>query len=531
MRALITESMMSLLSATLPWSLLPSPPPPSAPPSIMYTRLTSGTCASFPWLDTIRDDTACVNAANDLAISRASSCTQIDDKNSQNLFDGCTVVMTTGKIFCGTNTSLYSVRRPQCSIDQPCVCSAGLPSPSQGATRFAILGDYTNSPTSFAVAALVAKWDPEFVVTTGDNRYGNDHYSHSVGRLYHRFTQSNAFLPALGNHDHDDGDQTDGFAAYFGMARRKLFYHTQRGRVCFFVLDSTSALRKPASLSEQYEWLETTLLDSKHSCPWRLVVLHHSPFSSSAMYGSNIMLQWPFERWGAHAVLSSHSHVYERIHRGQVLYLVNGLGGYSRHLFSTTQPVVEGSVVRFFDEFGFVAVDATNTTLSFRFVPVQGSFTDEFTLHADNYSLRFPPAPPPAPQWVDCSTRPQICGGGSGSVKNTCLRWSYCLDPPYDLLYDDECEEADDECAQCVAFASCLSMQVAFAILWTSPPQVKLKLLALICVLALLIGSLVSFWHTFGRWFGGRRRRQAFMPLRRASPSACTWRSKMEGNN
>ena len=38
-------------------------------------------------------------------------------------------------------------------------------------------------------------------------------------------------------------------------------------------------------------------------------------------------LQWPFEAWGAHAVLAGHDHLYERVTFGNFPYFVNGLGG------------------------------------------------------------------------------------------------------------------------------------------------------------------------------------------------------------
>lgn len=40
-------------------------------------------------------------------------------------------------------------------------------------------------------------------------------------------------------------------------------------------------------------------------------------------------MQWPFEAWGAHAVLSGHDHSYERLHapnaNGGFPFFVNGL--------------------------------------------------------------------------------------------------------------------------------------------------------------------------------------------------------------
>ena len=43
--------------------------------------------------------------------------------------------------------------------------------------------------------------------------------------------------------------------------------------------------------------------------------MHHPPFSSGSTHGSTLEMQWPYEAWGATAVIAGHDHVYERIIR------------------------------------------------------------------------------------------------------------------------------------------------------------------------------------------------------------------------
>ena len=57
--------------------------------------------------------------------------------------------------------------------------------------RFAVIGDYglDGGPTA-KVAALVAGWDPEFVITAGDNNYFDGLASTidvNIGKYYHQF--------------------------------------------------------------------------------------------------------------------------------------------------------------------------------------------------------------------------------------------------------------------------------------------------------------------------------------------------------
>lgn len=68
---------------------------------------------------------------------------------------------------------------------------------------------------------------------------------------------------------------------------------------------------------------------------WKIVMLHQSPFSSGD-HGSFPRLQWPFQAWGADAVLSGHDHGYERILKNVSFpYFVNGIGGASLYAFGT----------------------------------------------------------------------------------------------------------------------------------------------------------------------------------------------------
>jgi hypothetical protein len=63
--------------------------------------------------------------------------------------------------------------------------------PRPAPTRFAVIGDYgTASDAEAAVAALVAGWGVEFVVTVGDNNYPDGAAATidaNVGQFYHAF--------------------------------------------------------------------------------------------------------------------------------------------------------------------------------------------------------------------------------------------------------------------------------------------------------------------------------------------------------
>jgi hypothetical protein len=134
----------------------------------------------------------------------------------------------------------------------------------------------------------------------------------------------------------------------------------------------------------QAAWLQAQLAAS--TARWKVVIAHHPPFSS-AQNGSALWMQWPFEAWGAHAVLSGSDHVYERVTQGDLVYFINGLGGAPRYTFGAP---VAGSQVRFSAEHGAMRVEADETQIAFRLFTRSGVLVDTYTLYAD------PSAHPPA---------------------------------------------------------------------------------------------------------------------------------------
>src|SRR5213079_2513646 len=85
-----------------------------------------------------------------------------------------------------------------------------------------IIGDYgaayaggASAANEQAVADLIKSWNPDFIVTTGDNNYPNGEASNidtNIGQFFHDYiypyvgiygagATSNRFWPCIGNHD------------------------------------------------------------------------------------------------------------------------------------------------------------------------------------------------------------------------------------------------------------------------------------------------------------------------------------------
>ena len=257
--------------------------------------------------------------------------------------------------------------------------------------RFAVIGDYGFAwqPTQ-DVADLVKSWNPDFIITTGDNNYMFGEaltIDQNIGQYYHDFifpyfglygpgASVNQFFPSLGNHDWDTPEnQPSPYLDYFTLPGNERYYDFVWGPVHLFALSSDD--REPDGImasSAQGKWLQSKLATS--SARWKIVYMHHPPYSSGVT-GSRAEMQWPYEAWGVHAVLAGHDHVYERITDGDFPYFVNGLGGFKRHAFETP---VAGSQVRYNSDYGAMLVEASDSSITFSFFNVSGQLIDSYQL-------------------------------------------------------------------------------------------------------------------------------------------------------
>lgn len=259
--------------------------------------------------------------------------------------------------------------------------------------QFAVIGDFGREGDNLqAVSDMIHKWDPDFIITTGDNNYPDgeeDTIDENIGQYFHDFiypyvgdygegADTNRFFPTLGNHDltTDDGQP---YFDYFELPGNERYYDFVWGPVHFFTINSDS--REPDGNridSVQAEWLQENLTAS--SSPWQVVYFHQAPYSSGMAHGSKDKLQWPFKDWGADVVFSGHDHVYERLEIDGLVYFVNGIGGSSKRDFDTP---IEGSLARYNEMYGAQLVTATECELTFEFYSVEeeGTLIDSYTLN------------------------------------------------------------------------------------------------------------------------------------------------------
>lgn len=255
----------------------------------------------------------------------------------------------------------------------------------------AVIGDFGEAgPDEAAVAELVASWEPDLVLTVGDNNYfvgGADTIDANIGQYYSAFispytgdygpgADENRFFPTLGNHDWMTDDAAP-YLDYFELPGNERYYELARGPARFFALDSDS--REPDGNTEdstQGAWFAEAAAAATE--PWRIAYFHHAPWSS-ATHGDNPEMQWDWAGAGVQLVLAGHDHDYERVVNGGVLYLVDGAGGARLY---PLEDATEGSQAGQGDLHGAVRLDIADDELRARFVTAEGDVFDEVRLLA-----------------------------------------------------------------------------------------------------------------------------------------------------
>jgi len=323
---------------------------------------------------------------------------------------------------------------------------------SNHTVRFAVIGDYgQDGQPELDVLNLVKSWTPAFIITVGDNNYicGYDlTIDANIGKSYQEFIHpylgtygpgdptNNRFFPSLGNHDWGECDGNQGdvppyqgtivpYLNYFtALPGNQRYYDFSRaGLMHLFAIDSDA--REPdgvTSTSTQALWLQTRLASSTE--PWKVVYFHHSPYTAGLYISESLQkdyMQWPFEAWGANAVLSGHSHSYERITMGNIPYIVNGLGGNFDVGITPLGPPLPGTIIQYENDHGAMLVQASPTCLNFRFIDRVGTQQDTYTLYRLSQNPSETPSANPNPpvdyyvrDWTDSPT-----SGDTGIVPST----------------------------------------------------------------------------------------------------------------
>jgi acid phosphatase len=252
--------------------------------------------------------------------------------------------------------------------------------------RFAVIGDWGNGKGGqMAIGERIARVHGEstidLILSVGDNIYP-DGEPEDFGNKFERpyaalIKQKVPFYTVFGNHDVRKGREAQLRYPLFNMNGNN-YYTVSRGNgmVDFFMLDST------AIDARQVAWADKVMAES--TAVWKVVIVHHPPYSSGKRHGSDLDVRKAFERLFVRhniaAVFSGDDHLYQRVTPQQgVQYFVTGAAGKIRK----GDLKRDGYVAAGFDEGNhFMVVEANMSSLSYRALDETGAAVDSGTITA-----------------------------------------------------------------------------------------------------------------------------------------------------
>lgn len=268
----------------------------------------------------------------------------------------------------------------------------------------AVIGDYgcqpgstcTSSPANeLSVSRLVHGWNPQAIITVGDNSYENGSAAAVAADQgpYVPDIAAGIFYPTPGNHDWLNGS----IEPSTGFFHRPPHYvaHLGRGLVDLFVTDMN--YRDPdgdSAGSRQATEYQANVQASTGT--WKITTGHQA-FYSSGQHGSQGYTHWAILP-EIDLFLSGHDHDFEHLQIGGKTFVVDGVGG--RNLIPVCRfGCIPGSIWHDDKHFGAVRLMVTPTALTVEFVTVAGQILHSFQLEktAGAGANRGLSAPEPAP--------------------------------------------------------------------------------------------------------------------------------------
>jgi len=264
---------------------------------------------------------------------------------------------------------------------------------AQTETKVAVITDFgvaISDSHKANIATLVTNWDPDAVVTGGDNYHDREPSCTSYAECIAGYNNSTAgytdyvtaqtFFPAYGNHD---ANHSSAYISYFSYLpstpdTNHLFYDVVVGDIHFWVLNGNVTL----SGSAQQTWLAANVPTS--TSPWNIAVVHQAPYGTG-FYGDLTATQIPYQDYGVDFVISGHNHHYERLVKDGVRYFIAGRAGVTEEGrtcdgtgSSATTEFCAGTQTPALDNFGYMQIVATETIISFKFLDEGGIVRDTY---------------------------------------------------------------------------------------------------------------------------------------------------------
>jgi predicted phosphodiesterase len=262
------------------------------------------------------------------------------------------------------------------------------PPNGRGDFEFVVFGDTRTRDEVHrrAVAAIVDKTEPDFVIHTGDLvANGLDTALWPVFfDIEGALLRKTAFFPVLGNHERNDPQYHEFFESGPG------YYSFNWGGAHFAALNSDVANASPvesireAYWAEQVKWLEADLAKNQKA-DFRFVISHHPPLTAvGRRQGGNQHMKALIpilEKYGTSAIFNGHDHNYQHHLMNGVHYVVTGGGG--APLYEVDKPI-PGVTLKVEQTENFVRVRVRGTVAQVTAFGLDGRVLDEFEVGTAN---------------------------------------------------------------------------------------------------------------------------------------------------
>lgn len=265
-------------------------------------------------------------------------------------------------------------------------------------TVIAAIGDYgLDGANLTAVDELVKSWEPDQIITLGNNNYpagAAGTIDANVGKHFYDYITPytgiygvergvNRFWPSLGNRDLDTSSGGPYFD-YFSLPTDKgeRYYDKIFGHLHVFFINSgyntAGTLLEPdgnIETSNQANWILLRAIRS--TARWKIAVFNSPPYSSQSGVAKTAM-RWNWSKYGFDAVLSAgDSKSYERLVIDGFPYFVNGIGGSGTSAFGSA---ISGSEAQYSGGYGALRITASCDELVFSLRDTTDTEIDTYTI-------------------------------------------------------------------------------------------------------------------------------------------------------
>lgn len=233
-----------------------------------------------------------------------------------------------------------------------------------------------------AVADMVHRWVPDFIVNLGDSTFSQPRPSQAAAdmRPYAKDIAAGQMLSLVGTDDLDntcDQSVADPVRAALHITSPNGVEHLGGGLLDLFFLNSTCGSPVGYDRNSQEARQYAVALQAS-TARWRVTATHHPAFSSDPGGGL------PALRWivvpGVDLYLAGHDHDFEHLEVGGHQFVVDGVGGRSINLMCQSG-CAPGSVWHDDTSYGAVRLSVTTSSLTVDFVAMGGQVLHSFTLH------------------------------------------------------------------------------------------------------------------------------------------------------